>query len=147
VALVAIKSTRGCSGASRASGSLRMLKIGEAISRPLDGIARLDRDWFLVNPKRDHRCRRPAPCELDLYDYYRGGRLVVAVRHLGRGRVLYQPVIFQGALPSDERSSAAIFALAAKHPDPIPQVAALDWLTVLSRLGWAYRRLSMARDL
>jgi hypothetical protein len=123
-----------------------MFKSGDARPRPIEEIARLDRRWFRAHPERRHRCRRPDPRELDLYAGNDGARLIVAVRHLGRGRVLYQPLIFQGALPSNERWSAAIFALAAKHPDPIPQVAALDWLTVLSRLGWAYRRLGMAGD-
>ena len=94
------------------------------------------------------RCRRPDRRELDLYAGNDGGRLIIAIRHLGRGRVLHQPLILQGVLPADERSSAAIFALAVKHPDPIPQVATPDWLTVRYRpLGSAYRRSGMAREL
>ena len=46
----------------------------------------------------------------------------MAIRHLGRGHMVYQPVIFQGALPRDERSAAALFALAATSPEPIPVI-------------------------
>jgi hypothetical protein len=71
-----------------------MFGSSDATPRELDGIARLDREWFLAHPERHHRCRRPAPCELDLYDGYRGARLIIAVRRLGRNRVLYQPIPF-----------------------------------------------------
>jgi hypothetical protein len=37
-------------------------------------------------------------------------------------------VICQGALPTDERSAAALFALAATLPDPIPVIAQMDVL-------------------
>ena len=47
----------------------------------------------------------------------------MAIRHLGRDHIVYQPVIFQGDLPRDERSVAAPFALAATSSDPIPVVA------------------------
>jgi hypothetical protein len=47
-------------------------------------------------------------------------RLVIAIRHLGRGRMVYQPVTFKGGLPTDEKSAAALFALAATSPEPIP---------------------------
>jgi hypothetical protein len=99
-----------------------MLRVSGAMPRPLDGIARRDGEWFLAHPKRHHLCRRPAPCEFDLYDGYRGGRLIVAVRHLGRGRVLYQPLLLHGSPPLDEDAAAALFAHAAEHPDPIPEV-------------------------
>jgi hypothetical protein len=39
-----------------------------------------------------------------------------------------QPVIFQGALPADERSAVALFALAAHCPQPIPVVAEIEVL-------------------
>jgi hypothetical protein len=48
--------------------------------------------------------------------------LIVAVRHLGRGRVLYQPLLLHGSPPLDEDAAAALFAHAAEHPDPIPEV-------------------------
>jgi hypothetical protein len=49
-----------------------------------------------------------------------GARLVIAIRHLGRGHLVYQPVIFQGVLPKDERSAAALFCArsASDRPDP-----------------------------
>jgi hypothetical protein len=82
----------------------------------------LDRRWFRAHPERRHRCRWPDTGELDLYD--RGqGTLVMAIRHLGRGRIVYQPVIFPGAPPRHERSAAAVFALAVRSPEPIPFVA------------------------
>jgi hypothetical protein len=127
----------------------RMSKSGDARPRPLDEIARLDRRWFRAHPERRHRCRRPDTRELDLYAGDDGGRLIIAVRHLGHGRVLHQPLMLQGVLPADERSAAALFALAVKHPDPIPQLATPDWLTVRYRplrLSVA-RHAGMARDL
>jgi hypothetical protein len=99
-----------------------------AMPRSFHDIARLDRRWFRAHPERRHRCRRPDIGELDLYDSDRSGRLVIAIRALGHGRALYQPLFLHGALPSDERSAAAIFALAASRPEPIPDVGALDWL-------------------
>jgi hypothetical protein len=98
------------------------------MARALEEIARLDRRWFRAHPERRHRCRWPDTGELDLYDSDRGARLVMAIRHLGRGHVVYQPVIFPGALPTDERSAAALFALAATSPDPIPVIAQMDVL-------------------
>jgi hypothetical protein len=50
----------------------------------------------------------------------------MAIRYLGRGRVVYQPVIFQGALPADEKSAAGLFALAAASPEPIPVIAQVE---------------------
>jgi hypothetical protein len=35
-------------------------------------------------------------------------------------------VIFQGALPADEEAAAALFALAATSPEPIPVLAQMD---------------------
>jgi hypothetical protein len=96
------------------------------MARALDEIVRLDRRWFWARPQRQHRCRWPDPCELDLCDCDRGARLVMAIRHLGRGCVVYQPVIFQGALPRDEESTAALFACAATSPEPIPVLDRMD---------------------
>jgi hypothetical protein len=98
------------------------------LPRTLGQIARLDRRWFRAHPERRHRCRWPDTVELDLCDRDRGARLVIAVRHLGRGRIVYQPVFFQGGLPRDERSAAALFALAATSPEPIPVIAPTDVL-------------------
>jgi hypothetical protein len=98
------------------------------MARALEEIAQLDRRWFRAHPERRHRCRWPHSGELDLCESARGARLVVAIRHLGQGCVVYQPVILQGALPVDERSAAALFALAARYPEPIPMVAELDVL-------------------
>jgi Peptidase family M23 len=52
----------------------------------LDEIVRHDRRWFRAHPQTRHRCRWPDTGELDLCE----------IRHLGRGRVVYQPVIFPG---------------------------------------------------
>jgi hypothetical protein len=70
--------------------------------------------------------RWPETSELDLCDRDRGARLVIAIRHLGHGCIVYQPVIFQGALPVNEESTAALFALAATSPEPIPVLAQMD---------------------
>jgi hypothetical protein len=50
----------------------------------------------------------------------------MAIRHLGRGHIVYQPVIFQGALPADERSAAVLFTLAATSPEPVPVFDDMD---------------------
>jgi hypothetical protein len=110
--------------------------------RTLGQIARLDRRWFRAHPERRHRCRWPDTAELDLCDSDRGARLIMTIRHLGRGHIVYQPVIFQGALPRDERSAAALFALAATSSKPIPVVAQMDVLQLRRGLhGLAHRRL------
>ena len=96
------------------------------MARALDEIVRLDRRWFWAHPQRQHRCRWPETAELDLCDCDRGARLVMVIRHLGRGCVVYQPVIFRGALPADEESAAALFALAATSPEPIPVIAQME---------------------
>jgi hypothetical protein len=90
------------------------------MARGLEEIARLDRRWFRAHPERWHRCRWPDPGELNLCETDLGARLIIAIRHLGRDRIVYQPVIFEGALPADERSAAALFALAVKDPEPFP---------------------------
>jgi hypothetical protein len=96
------------------------------MAHALDEIVQLDRRWFWAHPERQHRCRWPETSELDLCDRYRGARLVIAIRYLGHGCVVYQPVIFQGALPVNEDSTAALFALAATSPEPIPVLAQMD---------------------
>ncbi|MCE3246956.1 MAG: hypothetical protein K0R41_781 [Geminicoccaceae bacterium] len=98
------------------------------MAHTLEEIAHLDRRWFRAHPERRHRCRWPDTGELDLCDSDPGVRLVMAIRHLGRGHVIYQPVIFRGVLPTDERSAAALFALAATSPKPLPVVAEMDVL-------------------
>jgi hypothetical protein len=87
----------------------------------------------------------PDTVELDLYDSDRGGRLVMTIRHLGRGHIAYQPVIFQGGLPTDERSAAALFALAATSSEPIPVVAEMNVLR-LRRCGALSQRITAAAD-
>jgi hypothetical protein len=138
----------------RSCGSLHRLKRARSdeaappipgvppMPRSFDDIARLDRRWFRVHPERRHRCRRPDSTELDLYDGSHGGRLIIAMRHLGRGRVLYQPLFLHGPLPSDERSAAALFILAASRPEPIPELAALDWQ--MRRFGTSARQIARA---
>jgi hypothetical protein len=96
--------------------------------RKLGQIGGLDRRWFRAHPERRHRCRWPDTVELDLCGNELGAGLVMAIRHLGRGHVIYQPVIFRGGLPSDERSAAALFALAATSSEPIPVIAQMDVL-------------------
>ena len=122
------------------------------MARALEEIARLDRRWFRAHPERRHRCRWPDTGELDLYDSNRGAPLVMAIRYLGRGRVVYQPVMFQGALPADEKSAAALFALAAASPEPIPVIAQMDVLRLRFGLAPADakrrgRRIKRALDL
>jgi hypothetical protein len=96
------------------------------MARGLEEIARLDRRWFRAHPERWHRCRWADPGELNLCETDLGARLLIAIRHLGRDRIVYQPVIFEGALPTDEKSAAALFALAVKDPEPIPQIRGLQ---------------------
>jgi hypothetical protein len=111
------------------------------MARPLEEIARLDRRWFRAHPERRHRCRLPDIVEVDLCDSDRGARLVITIRHLGRGHMIYQPVIFQGGLPGDERSAAALFALAATSSEPLPVVAQMDVLRLRHELrGLSHRR-------
>jgi hypothetical protein len=100
------------------------------MARALDEVVRLDRRWFWAHPQRQHRCRWPDTRELELCDCEHGARLVMAIRHLGRGYVVYQPVIFQGALPAHEESAAALFALAATSREPIPVLAQTDVLRI-----------------
>jgi hypothetical protein len=94
----------------------------------LDEIVRLDWRWFCAHPGRRHRCRWPDTVELDLCSSERGAWLVMAMRHLGRGHIVYQPAIFQGALPRNERSAAALFALASKSSEPVPVITQMDVL-------------------
>jgi hypothetical protein len=86
----------------------------------LEEVAELDRRWFRLHPDRQHCCRFPDMRELELYDSEHRARLVMAICHLGSGRVVRQPVIFQCALPADERSAAALFALASAMPSTDP---------------------------
>jgi hypothetical protein len=96
------------------------------MAHALDEIVWLDRCWFGAHPKRQHRCRWPDPRELDLCDCDLSARLVIAIRHLGRGHLVYQPVIFRGALAAHEKSAASLFALAATSREPIPVVSEAD---------------------
>jgi hypothetical protein len=98
------------------------------MERALEELAQLDRQWFRAHPDRQHCCRRPDVSELELYESDQRARLVMVICHLGRGCVVHQPVIFQGELPADEGSAAALFALAARYPQPIPVVAEKDVL-------------------
>jgi hypothetical protein len=77
----------------------------------------------------------PDTVEVELCDSGRGACLVMTIRHLGRGHIVYQPVIFRGGLPRDERSAAALFALAATSSEPIPVVAQMDVLRLRRGLG------------
>jgi hypothetical protein len=99
-----------------------------AMARQLEEIARRDGRWFRAHPERRHRCRGPAKGEFELFESDRGARLVMTIHHLGRGHVVYQPAVFQGAPPGDEESAAALFALAVRHPEPIPFIDEIDVL-------------------
>ncbi len=112
------------------------------MARALDEIVRLDRRWFWAHPQRQHRCRWPETAELDLCDCDRGARLVMVIRHFGRGCLAYQPVILQGALPASEESTAALFALAARSPEPIPVLAQMD----VRRLRYGLRQQRQRRE-
>ena len=98
------------------------------MAHALNEIVWLDRRWFWAHPERRHRCRRPEEGELDLCNSNCGARLVIALHHLGRGHIVYQPVIFQGALPADEKSAAVLFALAATSPEPVPVITQMEVL-------------------
>jgi hypothetical protein len=98
------------------------------MARALEQIVRRDRLWFQAHAERWHLCRWPDRSELDFCDSDLDTRLIIALRHLGRGRIVYQPVIFEGAPPADERSAAALFALAARNPEPIPVVTEMGLL-------------------
>jgi hypothetical protein len=111
------------------------------MARALEEIARRDRRWFEVHPGRSHRCRWPDPDELDFCDRNFAAGLIISIRHLGRGRTVYQPVIFEGTLPADERSAAALFALAMRDPKPIPVVTEADLLR-LRRGGELSQRIT-----
>jgi hypothetical protein len=124
-------------------------EIGVMVGMPrsLGHIGRLDRRWFRAHPERRHRCRWPDTVELDLCHSNRGEPLVMAIRHLGRGHIVYQPVIFQGPLPRDERSAAALFALAATSPEAIPVIEQMDLMRVrcgLRRQTQKHRPLHVA---
>ena len=108
------------------------------MARALEELAQLDRHWFRAHPDRQHCCRLPDLSELELYDSEHRARLLMAICHLGRGRVVRQPVIFRGALPVDEGSAAALFALAATSSEPIPVIALIDVLRL--RRGLASTR-------
>jgi hypothetical protein len=129
-------------GMQRTLGRLATLSLAKeatgGMPRTLGHIARLDRRWFRAHPERQHRCRWSDTVELNLYACDRGARLVMAVRHLGRGHIVYQPVLFQSGLPRDERSAAALFALAATSSEPIPVVTLMDVLRL--RRGAGIRR-------
>jgi hypothetical protein len=102
------------------------------MARALKEVAR---QWFRAHPERRHRCRWPDTIEFDVCDSARGARLVIAIRHLGRGHIVYQPAILRGALPRDERSAAALFALAATSSEPISVMAPMDVLGLRSGLS------------
>jgi hypothetical protein len=95
------------------------------MARALEEVSGVIGYGFQAHPERWHLCRWPDPSELDFCDSDVDARLIIAIRHLGRGLIIYQPVIFEGALPADERSAAALFTLAARNPDPIPRVT--EW--------------------
>jgi hypothetical protein len=109
-------------------GLATLLEQGVAMTRTMKEITRLDRRWFRARPERRHRCRWPDTRELALCDCDRGIRPVIAIRHLGRGCLVYQPVIFQGTLPAHEESAAALFALAATSREPVPIIPEMDVL-------------------
>ena len=114
-----------------------------ARARALEEITRRDRRWFRAHPERWHRCRWPHPEELDFCGGDFGSRLVIAIRHLGGGRIVYQPVIFEGTLPGGERAAAALFALALRDPEPIPVVAEMNVLR-LQQSGAIAQRITAA---
>ena len=49
-----------------------------------------------------------------------GRDLVLLIRHLGRGALVYQPVMLSGSLPVDEERIASMFARALQDPLPVP---------------------------
>ena len=67
----------------------------------------------------------------------------MATRHLGRGCLVYQPVIFHGALPAREESTAALFTLAATSSESIPVLAQID----VRRLRCGFRQQTQKHQL
>jgi hypothetical protein len=113
------------------------------MAQQVDEIARRDRRWFRAHPERQYRCRSPAPGELDLYECSESRRLIIAIRHIGRGHPRVSAGYLEGQLPSDEKSAGILFAVAAKHPDPIPTVGEREvrrWRFVLESLRSPVRR-------
>ena len=114
-----------------------------AMARALEEIIRRDRRWFRAHPERWHRCRWPHPDQLDFCGGDFGSRLVIPIRHLGGGRIVYQPVILEDTLPGGERAAAALFALALRDPEPIPVVAEMNVLR-LQQSGAIAQRITAA---
>ena len=105
-----------------------------AMARPLDEIVRLYRRWFCADPNDGTAADRPirASSTVPRVWTWRSATSGAATSSI------YQPVIFQGALPTDERSAAALFALAATSRDPIPVIARMHMLVL--RRGLRPRR-------
>jgi hypothetical protein len=86
------------------------------VARALKEVTRLDRRWFWHAPRDETAADGLIRAKVDLC-------LLIAISYLARGHIVYQPGIFRSVLPEDERSAAALFALAATSPEPIPEVA------------------------
>ncbi len=84
----------------------------------LTRIAERDRAWFQDRPGRQHLARYAEPAERQVFET--GRDLVLLIRHLGRGALVYQPVMLSGSLPVDEERIASMFARALQDPLPAP---------------------------
>jgi hypothetical protein len=93
------------------------------VARALKEVTRLDRRWFWHAPRDETAADGLIRAKVDLCDGDRRAGLLIAISYLARGHIVYQPGIFRSVLPEDERSAAALFALAATSPEPIPEVA------------------------
>jgi hypothetical protein len=58
------------------------------MARPLDEIVRLDRLWFRAHSETRHHCRSPDNGELAFCENKHDPLLVMAIRHVGRGRIV-----------------------------------------------------------
>ena len=84
----------------------------------LTRIADRDRAWFRDRAGRQHRARDAEPAERQAFGGDRD--LVLLIRDLGRGVLVYQPVILSRPLPVNEQTIARMFARAVGHPLMIP---------------------------
>jgi hypothetical protein len=58
------------------------------MARPVDGIVRFDWRWFRAHPDTRHHCRSLHTGELAFCENNCGALLVLAIRHVGRGRIV-----------------------------------------------------------
>ena len=87
----------------------------------LERVADIDRQWFQDHPDRRYRARYAALPEQKTFGA--DPDLVLLIRHLGRGTLVYQPVRLAAPPPADVRMLAQLFARAVADPRPVPALA------------------------